>query len=133
MKIEKYISVLIAFFILIPNMNYAINLHYCGGEVASVSIKSLYKTEKATTNCCESKQESMPCCHDKLLKLQKKAPDNFQQLPVFHFDAIVLTTPVILIKETSFQQINKDTSLDYFCDAHAPPLFKLHKQLLFYA
>lgn len=133
MKLEKYISLLIAFVILVSNTDLAINLHYCMDKVASVSIKPFFAPESEIDTCCDVQDEPPTCCKDRLVKLQKKSPEYFQNDPAFHFEALAQISTPIDLKETNWIVPKLSNSLNYYCDTNPPPLFKLYSQLLFYA
>ena len=141
MKFKKYISIILAFFLLVSNVGFAIDVHYCGGEVAS--IKPIYwkNTESFNSvkdNCCGSKatsnvQKKDSCCKDKVVHFQKKSENitlnSISFLPNFVF-LVEEWNPIIFSKISKFECI-RITS--YYCDANAPPLFKLYHQYIFYA
>jgi hypothetical protein len=133
MDIKKCTSLFLAFLLLVSNVGLAFNVHYCGKEIASVSLKTIvsHSTEKG---CCEkivTKKDS--CCKDKVVNFQKKS-DNatikaFSFNPQFPFLIQELQT-IVFSSNTNFK--NTQTA-SYFCDANAPPLFKLYSQYIFYA
>lgn len=141
MKFKKYISIILAFFLLVSNVGFAIDVHYCGGEVAS--IKPIYwkNTESFNSvkdNCCGSKatsnvQKKDSCCKDKVVHFQKKSENitlnSISFLPNFVF-LVEEWNPIIFSKISKFEG-SRITS--YYCDANAPPLFKLYHQYIFYA
>ena len=83
MNFKKHISIFLAFILLVSNVGFAIDVHYCGGEIASV--KPVFWKEVASRNtiesdCCAPKKSSIVekkggCCKDKVLKFEKK-PEN---------------------------------------------------------
>jgi hypothetical protein len=141
MKFKKYISIILAFFLLVSNVGFAIDVHYCGGEVAS--IKPIYwkNTESFNSvkdNCCGSKatsnvQKKDSCCKDKVVHFQKKS-ENITLNSIFFLPNFVFLVeewnPIIFSKISKFEG-SRITS--YYCDANAPPLFKLYHQYIFYA
>ena len=133
MNIKKCTSLFLAFLLLVSNVGFAFNVHYCGGEIASVSLKTIasQKIEKA---CCSKKVEKEEsCCKDKVVNFQKKSDNTI--LKVFSIDSPFY----FIIKESqtfvfSSEEILKSAqATSYFCDANAPPLFKLYSQYIFYA
>ena len=129
MKFKKHISLFLAILLLVSNAGLAFNVHYCGGEIASVSLTSI-KTEKG---CCEklaSKKDS--CCKDKKVVLQKKIDNGIVKSFSFQFDyAFVIpeSHSVVFVGRDNFKN---NSTLSYSCDANAPPLFKLYSQYLLY-
>ena len=133
MKFKKCTSLFLAFLLLVSNVGLAFNVHYCGGEIASVSVKPI-ASKQVDKGCCVNKVEKEEsCCKDKVVNFQKKSDNTI--LKVFSFDAPF----TILFKESQLvgfafvedSKIAKVTS--YFFEANAPPLFKLYSQYIFYA
>ena len=141
MKFKKHISFLLAFFLLVSNVGLAVDVHYCGGEIASVKPVFWRTVESQNTveeSCCPPKasnivDENGGCCKDKVFNIQKKSENvtlisiSFQ--PVFNF-LFEKWNPIVFFEIPSFES-NKTTS--YYCDANSPPLFKLYHQYIFYA
>ncbi len=141
MKFKKHISLLLAFFLLVSNVGFAVDVHYCGGKIAS--IKPVYwKTAEsinvAEESCCPPKVSSSiekkdSCCKDKVLNFQKKSENatvksiSFQPNFTFLFEE---WNPVVFSENTNFEN---SRIISYYCDANAPPLFKLYHQYIFYA
>ena len=81
MKFKKHISFILAFFLLVSNIGFAVDVHYCGGEVASVKAIYWKNTEfpnSVKDNCCGPKvtsnvQKKDSCCKDKVVHFQKKS------------------------------------------------------------
>jgi len=132
MNFKKCTSLFLAFLLLVSNAGFAFNVHYCGDEVASVSLKPAFVAQKSEMGCCGKTIEKSHCCKNKTVHFQKKA-DNIL-FKVFSFQpAIVVYTsewkPVVFSPVTDSKG---NTTAAYFCDAHAPPLFKLYSQYIFY-
>jgi hypothetical protein len=141
MRFKKHISLFLAFFLLVSNVGFAIDVHYCGGKIAS--IKSIYSENIESPkgdkdNCCGSKaavfvEKKDSCCKDKMVHFQKKSENVTLNSSSFQFDFNFLFeewSPIVF-SEISNIEFNRITS--YYCDANAPPLFKLHHQYIFYA
>jgi hypothetical protein len=129
MKFKKHISLFLSVLLLVSNVGLAFNAHYCGGELASVSLASL-KTEKG---CCEkvvSKKDS--CCKDKKIVFQKKTDNGIVKFFSFQFDYAFLIPESHSVAFTSATNFKNSTAITYYCDANAPPLFKLYSQYLLY-
>lgn len=133
MKIKKQISVFLSIFILVSNIGLAFNVHYCNDAIASISLRSQFKYASAEKNCCGIFEKKSSCCKDKFFHFQKKSENvSFHFLkfsPDFTFDFKQWNT-LVFAKNTFFKSENNCT---YYCDAHAPPLFKLYHQFIFYA
>jgi hypothetical protein len=141
MNFKKHISFILALFLLVSNTGFAIDVHYCGGEIASVTPvywKATASIDKEEESCCppstkniQNKKES--CCKDKVVHFQKKSGKitlnsiTFQPDFVFLFEEL---NPIIFTKVANFEQ---KCVASYYCDANAPPLFKLYHQYIFYA
>lgn len=134
MNCKKVIGFCLALLILVSNIGFAFTMHYCGNSVASVSVQSITNTASADKSCCAKKAVKIDsCCKNKTVHFEKKS-DN-ATLKAFSFEPTVIyilpdVTKEISTSQTSF--INLPTAT-YCCDAHAPPLFKLFHQFLFYA
>jgi len=90
MKFKKHISFFLAFFLLVSHVGLAINVHYCGSSISSISLKTTPSSQNSEKGCCEkttSKKDS--CCKDKVFRFQQKT-DNFIT-KTFVFKLIVLT------------------------------------------
>jgi hypothetical protein len=130
MKFKKQISIFLAVLLLVSNVGLAFNVHYCGGEIASVSLTSL----KAEKGCCEkvaSKKDS--CCKDKKIVFQKKVDNGIVKSFSFQFDyAFIIPESHSVVFNNVTDNFKNNSSLSYYCDANAPPLFKLYSQYLLY-
>jgi hypothetical protein len=141
MKFKKHISLFLAFFLLVSNLGFAVDVHYCGGEIASVKPvfwKAFESVNTVEESCCAPKaftilKEKDSCCKDKVVSFQKKFENvtvnsiSFQ--PDFNF-LLGEWHPIIYSEFQNFES-NKFTS--FYCDVNAPPLFKLYQQYIFYA
>ena len=141
MKFKKCISLFLAFFLLVSNIGFAVDVHYCRGEVASVKPIYWKNTESPNSvkdNCCGPKvtsnvQKKDSCCKDKVVHFQKKSGkvtlNSISFQPDFNF-LFEEWNPVVFSEIPNFE-VSRITS--YYCDANAPPLFKLYNQYIFYA
>lgn len=141
MNFKKHISFLLAIFLLISNTGFALGVHYCGGDVASV--KPVFWKTSETLNeeekeCCPPKVSTITnkkdsCCKNKVVHFQKKSGKvtlnsiSFQPDFVFLFEE---WNPIIFAEFSNFED---SRIISYYCDANAPPLFKLYHQYVFYA
>ncbi len=133
MNIKKCTSLFLAFLLLVSNVGLAFNVHYCGEEIASVSLNTIVSqtTEKG---CCEkivAKKDS--CCKDKVVNFQKKSDNAIIKAFSFdsHFSFLIQEWQTIVF--SSNKNFKSTQTAAYFCDANAPPLFKLYSQYIFYA
>jgi hypothetical protein len=134
MNCKKGLGLCLALLILFSNVGLAFSMHYCGGKLASVSVQSLTTNVNSEKSCCEKKDLTKDsCCKNKTVHFQKKS-DN-ATLKAFSFEPF---TAYLIFenkeKITALQTVFFSKSIPtYFCDANAPPLFKLYRQYIFYA
>ena len=83
MKFKNNISIFLAILVLVSNIGLAFNVHYCGGQIASVSFDSV-KTEKSCCKKLASKKNS--CCKDKTIVIQKKGDNGIVNYFSFQLD-----------------------------------------------
>lgn len=133
MLMKKPLSLLLAFFMLLSQFGFAFQVHYCGDSIASVQLNALSTTQNLEDDCCGIVEKESSCCNDKTIQLSKKS-DTF--IPIQH-----ATTSAILV-------VSSHTTADWFCpsfgsavtpsiptyywESHAPPLFKLYSQFIYY-
>lgn len=150
MKLNRHISILLAVLILASNVGLAFNVHYCGNEVSSVSLA--YKAEEPCNDhhkkaphkhghdtnakaCCSAiGDDHEACCKNDLVKLEDKSDGKVivksLQLDLSPFceaadwkpAQFYILAPVATIEDPSF-----------YCESHAPPLFKLYCRYILYA
>ena len=141
MNFKKHISLFLAFFLLVTNVGFAIDVHYCGGEVASVTpiyYKNYESVLAAEESCCVPKtsnfnEKNESCCKDKLIHFEKKQENvtvnsvSFQSVFIFTIEE---WNPNVF---SEFSEFSGSRITSYNCDANAPPLFKLYHQYILYA
>ena len=133
MKFKKHISIFLAILLLVSNVGLAFNVHYCGGEISSVSLNSTLPSLKNKKGCCEklaSKKDS--CCKDKKIVFQKKTDNGIVKSFSFQFNYVFLVPQYERTVFAVTPSFKNNSSLAYYCDANAPPLFKLYHQYLLY-
>lgn len=141
MNFKKCTSLFIAILLLVFNFGIAFNVHYCEGEI--VSISSVYTVEKTLDtskidytdkDCCASKTtHHKQCCKDKVVNLEDKSSQKI--IKTFSFQ---INFPFVLQdwKPLLFNEIltlSRSEKAVYYCDASATPLFKLYNKYIFYA
>jgi hypothetical protein len=132
MNLKKCTGLFLAFLLLVSNIGFAFDVHYCGGKIASVSLNTsvLASPEKS---CCGSSEKKSSCCKDKVVHIEKKS-DN-ATFKIFFFQ--IAFPPIIQgYKPISFLSVPNFQSnqiISYYSDANAPPLFKLYNQYIFYS
>lgn len=134
MKFKKHISIFLAVLLLVSNAGLAFNVHYCGGKVSSVSLNTDVPSVKKEKGCCEKKVASKKdsCCKDKKVVFQKKADNGIVKSFSFQFDYAFVIPETHSFVFTAVDNFRSNPALTYYCDANAPPLFKLYSQYLFY-
>lgn len=143
MQFKKHISLFLAFFVLVANSGLAFNVHYCEGKIAAIS--SVFSKEevcdtsnselakqmpvKETKPCCTKEQTThKKCCSDKEVKLESKTEKvviktfSFDLQSVFFIQDLNSFDFVFLPKTVLNQNVT------YYCDANAPPFYKLYCQ-----
>jgi hypothetical protein len=135
MKLKKHISLFLAVLILVSNVGFAFNVHYCGGMISSITLDSnaVSTSLQNEKDCCQkltSKKDS--CCKDKKIVIQKKADDKIIKSFSFQLDAPFLVPIFQSAVFNTFPSFENKVSLSYCCDANAPPFYKLYSQYLLY-
>ena len=133
MKFKGLICLLLAFFLLLSNTGLAFNIRYCGNEITSVSLKTLVQNQNLEKDCCGVVEKKSHCCKNKEVNFQKKTDDLIQKIVSVHTDFTILIeewNPSVFLFISNFKN-GQFTS--YYCDANAPPFFKLYHQYIFYA
>jgi len=127
-----------AMYLLVSTSGLAFNVHYCGGEVASVS--SIFEVdepcemevEHEEISCCaKPSDDHSGCCSDEVIQA------DFDEVIIkqisFDFDFVsilpVFTTHLFYSNEV----VKTKQLLEYYCDSNAPPLYQLFSQFVFYA
>lgn len=119
--------------LLVSNVGVAFNVHYCGDEIASVSVSNPFYTTNPEEDCCGVVEKKSNCCNDKVIKFDKKTDNSIVKIVSFQIDApfIVQEWEPIIFGEKPVFENRKIVS--YTCNANAPPIFKRNCQLIFYA
>lgn len=135
MNFRKHISIVSASLVLLANLGLSFIVHYCNDEIASVSFQ--YQENEPCVedvkSCCAKEDSHDSCCSNKLIKVEKKTDEILVKTFQLDLEPIVFTTdwkPNFVAFES--QNIVSNDG-DFYCDSHAPPLFKLYCQLVFYA
>jgi hypothetical protein len=119
--------------ILVSNVGLAFNVHYCGGSIASVSLKMPNSNNDFEKDCCGKAIKKSSCCKDKVIKFEKKLENTIVKAFDFqtNFDFLVWEYhPIVFTKKVIFKHCKLTL---YTCNANAPPIFKRNCQLIFYA
>lgn len=141
MKFKKHISFLLAIFLLVSNTGFALDVHYCGGKVASVKPIYWKNYESLPPNedsCCASKtsrlvEKKESCCKDKVIHFEKKQENILIKSLAFQSNFLFFIDDWNPVVFTTFSNFEDNCVPSYYCDANAPPLFKLYHQYILYA
>lgn len=134
MRIKKHISIILAFLILGSNVGFAFNVHYCGNKIASISLSSAASSMEQEKGCCKKKAASKKdsCCKDKKIVVKEKTDNTIIKVFSFQFDSPFLIPEYQFTSFNAYSCFNSNVLLSYYCDANAPPLYKLYSQYLLY-
>lgn len=139
MIFKKQLSILIAFFVLVSNSGLAFNVHFCEGKIASIT--SVFSDaevcampiEVEKTCCAKAEPSHEKCCSDKEVNLKNKTEKIIIKTIAFDMDTAFYfneyKTPQFGFSQDQFQT----PIVAYYCDANAPPLYKLYSQFIYYA
>ncbi len=133
MLFKKQICFFLVFFLLLSQMGWAFNVHFCDDSVVSISINSSLNNYETEKKCCGEVEKDSKCCHNKIIKSGEKPETIF--LKSFHFFGeyvifYLVSKPIETVSKINF--VSKKIH-SYYCDANAPPIYKLNCQLVFYA
>jgi hypothetical protein len=134
MNYKKCIGLCLALLLLVSNIGLAFNVHYCGGKIATVSVRAHDNTLSSEKGCCAKKVIAKDsCCKNKIVHFQKKSDD--ATLKAYSFAPYIAYLVPEIKKEIVTTQATfiSQAISTYYCDAHAPPFFKLYHQFIFYA
>ena len=132
MIFKKHISLFLAFFLLVSNMGFALNVHYCGNEISGFSLKPEFRSSKADKDCCGMAIKKSNCCKSKVVHFQKKSENTVAKIFAFEMPHAIPAQSWNPIVFSPIPNFKSDRSTSYYCDANAPPLFKLYSQYIFY-
>ena len=134
MKIRKSFYMFLAMLLVFSNAGFAFQVHYCGGEIASVKpVFNLEIPAAGSEKCCAVWDDSKgSCCKDKLLK-SEKPQDTVIKAISLQIDVPILAEVSMPVFTSAIFHIKQLQTVKYYCDPHGPPLFRLYNQYLFYA
>ena len=134
MNCKKAIGILLALLVLVSNVGFAFTMHYCGGKVASFSVRTIDPLANVKKSCCAKKViEKDSCCKNKTFHFEKKT--DHATLKAFSFEPIAFyILPEVKLEIPACQTTLLHLPIATYCsDAHAPPLYKLYHHYIFYA
>jgi hypothetical protein len=133
MNFRKPVCITLALLLLVSNIGFAFNVHYCGDEISSISFKTTLSSYEIEKNCCGEIEKKSNCCDTKVLHFQKKSETSlsqlFFQIADFHFSDFQWNANT----SVTISNFKTNSNTTYYCDANAPPYFKLYSQFIFYA
>ncbi len=135
MNFKKHISIVLASLVLLANLGLSFAVHYCKDEIASVSFQ--YQEDEPCVedvkSCCATADSHDSCCSNKLIKVEKQTDDILVKTLQLDLEQTVFSSdwkPNLVAFESENFVSNE---VAFYCDSHAPPLYKLYCQLVFYA
>ncbi|PAM92132.1 hypothetical protein B4N84_25295 [Flavobacterium sp. IR1] len=132
MSMKKCTVLFLAVLLLVSNIGFAFDVHYCGGKIASVSLNTA-ASAAPEKKCCGKTEKKSSCCKDKVVHFEKKSDDATLKIFFFQlaFPAVIQEfNPIVFLAIPNFKN---SQIISYCSDANAPPLFKLYSQYIFYA
>ena len=135
MNFRKHISIVLASLVLLANLGLSFAVYYCKDEIASVSFQ--YQEDEPCVedvkSCCAKEDSHDSCCPNKLIKVEKKTDDILVKTLQLDLEPTVFAadwkTNFVAFESENFVS----NEVAFYCDSHAPPLYKLYCQLIFYA
>lgn len=138
MYFKKHIALLLAFFLLVSNSGVAFNVHFCGDNIAAIS--SVFSKEEVCVEpiqeekscCAKVETDHKKCCSDKEVSLDDDSEKIVIKSISFDLNSVFVLTAWKPLLFDEVQLLTTTQNTDYYCDANAPPLFKLYSQFIFY-
>ncbi len=131
MKFHKHISLFLAFFVLVSNIGFAFNVHYCDNQIASVSFNTS-SPNILEEDCCGVVEKTSHCCKDKVVVIQKKSDQAVVKSFSFQWIDSLLPRQWQTVSYSVDVLCKSKNVPSYYCKSNAPPLFKLYSQYIFY-
>ncbi len=138
---KKWIPYLFLFSLLFSNIGLAYNIHSCRGNIEKISLA--YTKHQEDSSCKMDSEESCcsipevkkknDCCKDDVVT-QQPTDKNLVKTFLVQWDHFILPSPWNPLDSLAYiPQEELPLELLFYCDSHAPPLFKLYCQYIFYA
>ena len=132
MNLKKCTGLFLAFLLLVSNIGFAFDVHYCGGKIASISLNTIVSASPEK-KCCGASEKKSSCCKDKVVHLEKKSDNATLKFFFFQFAFPAVIQEYKPIAFLSVPNFKSRQIISYYSDANAPPLFKLYNQYIFYS
>lgn len=133
MKIRKHICILLATLLLVSNVGLAFNVHYCGGNIASVSLENFFDSKNSELDCCGKESKKPFCCNDKKIKIEKKLDNSIVKTFSFEVPHLFYISEWKSIQVGNLYNFKNNPISHFGWYANAPPLYILYSQYIFYA
>ncbi len=133
MKFKQPILFLFTFFIFFSNVELALNIHYCGNEIAVISVQTPHSSSSSEENCCGLIEKKSHCCHNKVVTIQKKADPGIVKSKILITKSVFQSkyeVPIIVANPIAIKSQLKSTIFSF---KTGPPLYKLYHQFVFYS
>jgi hypothetical protein len=132
---NKIATFFLAFFLLLINTRLVQNIHLCEGHICS--IQTFFESKKDNcchekdTSCCSSNSEENNCCND--IEINQDLDDLVLGKSYLDFQLTFVTQDIysICIWNNIFRNTLNINAFEI--QSHAPPLYKLYQQYIFYA
>ncbi len=137
MRFNKHIAVIFAFYYLFISVGLAVNLHYCGGELESISsifTEASCEMLKAKKGCClQHNKVNNDCCSNQEIGFTDVDKDTLlTATDTINVFALPATFNNISTNNLEEVLVNKPLQ-HYTFQSNAPPLFKLYSSYILYA
>ncbi|WP_264552489.1 HYC_CC_PP family protein [Flavobacterium sp. N2038] len=132
MNLKKCTGLFLALLLLVSNIGFAFDVHYCGGEIASVSLNTTV-SGTPEKKCCGASEKKSSCCKDKVVHIEKKSDHATFKIFFFQLDFPAVIQEFKPIAFLAVPNFKTNQIIAYYSDANAPPLFKLYNQYIFYS
>jgi len=132
MNLKKCTGLFLAFLLLVSNIGFAFDVHYCGGKIASVSLNTSVSASPEK-KCCGASEKKSSCCKDKVVHFEKKSDNATIKFFFFQFAFPAVIQDFKPIAFLSVPNFKSSQIISYYSYANAPPLYKLYRQYIFYA
>ncbi len=126
--IRKAAALVLMVFYLVLSIGVNLNVHFCGGNLKSVSVSS-----EGSKCCCDSEEKSNKCCSDKSVFVQYDTDE--KQVSSFRFELGKLSFEIRnwMATDTAVTEVSKTKHHEY---GKAPPpkkpLWLRHCSLTYY-
>lgn len=133
MDFKRCTLILLALLLLVSNVGLAVNVHYCGDNIISLSLKPIV-AQSNEASCCDKlvlKKDS--CCKDEVVSFQKKSDVAISKAIASYSYILACFNASAAVTKFVASNVTSTEAISYFCDGNDPPLFKLYNQYIFYA